>query len=323
MISVIISVYNVAPYLERCVNSILRQSYSNLEVILVDDGSTDGSGKLCDSLAEIDERIIVVHKKNGGNASARNAGIDIAKGEYIAFVDADDYIEHNMYEEMLKAMYNKNITIACCGIIVTSVDGKDSIHVSEERKIYSREEALLDIFLRTGNVSATACNKLYRNSLFSSGLRYNNEVIHEDTEAMPRFLDAVDSVIVIDKAFYHYIKRNNSASTSRKFSLKGYHILDSMKDYERMCKKKYPNKLPYFHYYELVTTFEMLLNLAGCNDRHRYLVQELSLRKRILQSVLKCMRWKDVKRRNVDQIKVMLVKAVLGVNLASFIFHID
>ena len=104
MISIIISVYNIASYIERCVYSILEQTYSNLEVILVDDGSTDESGRICDELRKLDNRIVVVHKTNGGNASARNAGIDVAKGEYITFVDGDDYVEKNAYEEMLAEM---------------------------------------------------------------------------------------------------------------------------------------------------------------------------------------------------------------------------
>lgn len=131
MISVIISVYNVAPYIRRCINSIQNQSYSDLEIIVVDDGSTDESGIICEDLAEQDKRIVVIRKENGGNASARNAGIDVARGEFLAFVDADDYIENNMYETLLTEMNDMSISIVCCGIIVTSIDGSDTVQISE------------------------------------------------------------------------------------------------------------------------------------------------------------------------------------------------
>ncbi len=323
MVSVIISVYNVAPYIERCLTSISNQSYSDLEILAVDDGSTDESGAICDRLAMEDRRIKVIHKKNGGNASARNAGIDAAQGEFIAFVDGDDYIESNMYEEMLAEMKDSSVSIVCCGIILTNVDGKDSVLKSKEKRLFSKEEALYDFFTREGNVSPTACNKLYRRNLFKGGLRYNNDVIHEDTEAMPRFLDAAEQVLVMDKAFYHYIKRNNSASTSKRFSLRGYHILDSMKEYDRMCRKKYPKLLPYFCYYQLITTYEMLLNLISCVDHWHYPLQWLSLKFHILAAVIKCKKWKNIREENGDQIKVILAKTVLGVNLAGFLFHLE
>lgn len=317
MVSVIISIYNMAPYIERCIHSILHQTYSDLEVIAVDDGSTDDSGAICERLARSDKRIVVIHKENGGNASARNAGIDAAKGEFLSFIDADDYIENNMYEEMLAEMSDSSISIVCCGLITTDVTGKDHIAVSKGKMIFSREEALLDIFARKGNISSTACNKLFRRNLFDKGLRFRNDVIHEDTEAMPRFLDASERVVVIDKAFYHYIKRTNSARTSKRFSLRGYHILDSMKEYEEMCKRKYPSVLPYFCYYEMVTTHGMLINLSECIDARHYIRQEILLRYRIVKVVFKCIRWKSIRKEYADQIKIILVRAVLGVRLTE------
>lgn len=323
MVSVIISVYNVAPYIERCLFSILNQSYADLEILAVDDGSTDESGLICDRLARQDKRIKVIHKKNGGNASARNAGIDAAQGEFIAFVDGDDYIESNMYEEMLAEMKKPRVSIVCSGIILTNVEGEVSVLKSKERRLFSNEEALLDFFTREGNVGSSACNKLYRRDVFQGGARYNNEIIHEDTEAMPRFLDATEQVVVMDKAFYHYIKRKNSASTSKHFSFKDYRVLDSMKEYERMCKKKYPKILPYFHYYQLIMSYEMLCMLVSSAERWDYLPQWISLKFQIIRAAIKCMKWKNIREENGDQIKVILAKTVLGVNLVGFLFHLE
>lgn len=247
MISVIISVYNVEDYIERCIKSIQNQTYSELEIIAVDDGSTDASGKILEKMALLDKRIIVLHKENGGNASARNMGIDYSHGEYLAFVDSDDYIEKNMYEEMMKKMEDSRITIVCCGYILTNVDGKDTIAIASKTGIYSRKDALEDFFARRRNFNVLGCTKLIRKELFEKGVRFNNHVIHEDTEAMPRFIHAADHVYVMDEAFYHWIKRENSISNLKNFSMREYHILDALREYEEMCKENYPDLLPLFY----------------------------------------------------------------------------
>ena len=115
LISIIVAIYNVDQYLEQCIDSIINQSYKNLEIILVNDGSTDNSKNICDYYSEIDKRIKVVHKKNGGVSSARNTGIDIATGDYIAFVDSDDYLELNMYETMINNLEQNQCDMGVCG----------------------------------------------------------------------------------------------------------------------------------------------------------------------------------------------------------------
>ena len=115
LISVIVPVYNVAAWLPRCVDSVLTQTYQNLEILLIDDGSTDASGEICDAYAEKDPRIRVIHKKNGGLSSARNAGLDVSNGQYIGFVDSDDWIEPEMYEKMLALMECNEAQLVCAG----------------------------------------------------------------------------------------------------------------------------------------------------------------------------------------------------------------
>lgn len=320
MISVIISVYNAAPYIRRCIDSIRNQSYSDLEIIAVDDGSTDESGIICEDLAIQDKRIVVIHKKNGGNASARNAGIDAARGDFLTFVDADDYIESDMYEEMIKVMENPQVTIVSCGLIVTHVDGKDTIAIASNAGIYSREDALRDFFARRGNLNATACTKLVRKELFEKGVRFNNHVIHEDTEAMPRFIHAADHVYVMDKPFYHYVKRENSASTSKNFSLRGYHILDTLEEYKRMCKKVYPNLLPQFYQYKLYTTYEMYRNLVNSVDHRKYWRQAVKLRCQILSGFLNHARWSEMSKKYDD--KEIMLQAIFGAHLFEVILRL-
>ena len=140
LISVIVPAYNVKPYLERCINSIINQTYRDLEIILVDDGSTDGTGELCDKLALVDSRIEVIHKINGGQADARNSGLDIASGEFVSFIDADDYIELDMYENMVTEMKDESVSIVAVGMIITDTKGHNDIVVSEEKLYLSKEE---------------------------------------------------------------------------------------------------------------------------------------------------------------------------------------
>ena len=121
-ISVVVPVYNVEQYLEKCVNSIINQTYKNLEIILVDDGATDKSGKLCDELAKLDNRIMAYHKKNGGLSDARNYGVERATGDYIGFVDGDDYIDAEMYEKLYEAIKKENVDVAECNLKIIYSD---------------------------------------------------------------------------------------------------------------------------------------------------------------------------------------------------------
>ena len=145
LISVIVPVYNVQKYVRKSVESILQQTYKNLEIILVDDGSTDESGKICDTLARSDNRVTVIHKKNGGLSDARNAGLDRATGELIGFVDSDDYIEKNMYEVLEERMRINEADISCCGrYVVQESDGtKTPYFILDREQILSPCQAII------------------------------------------------------------------------------------------------------------------------------------------------------------------------------------
>ena len=144
LISVIVPVYNILDCLERCVNSICAQTWKNLEILLVDDGSTDGTGKLCDLLAEKDDRIRVFHKPNGGSSSARNLGISMAKGKWIGFVDSDDWIEPDMYEKMMALMEKYGVRLVCAGRWdVSSETGEKTLGLCPPKEeVISGEELL-------------------------------------------------------------------------------------------------------------------------------------------------------------------------------------
>ena len=211
MISVIVPVYNVESFLERCVDSLINQTYQDLEIVLVNDGSTDSSGQLCDKLKEKDPRIVVVHKENGGLSSARNAGIAVAKGDYFGFVDSDDYIEPDMYETMLNAILAHGKDIACCGreIDIFGQRTKNEFTLPQQ-KVYSREEAI-EAVLYLQEMDVSACDKLYARHIFDD-ISYPVGKISEDAAIIFQILEKANGVVHVGKPFYHYIFRKNSIS---------------------------------------------------------------------------------------------------------------
>ena len=199
MISVIVPVYNVEKYIRKCLDSIVNQTYRDLEIILVDDGSTDASGAICDEYAEKDIRIKVIHKENGGQSSARNLGLDIATGEYIGFVDSDDTIELETYHLLVSSMQGNDIVI--CG---------HNVVYEEKTETCCREESALDnaglwseVFGRLNNA---VWNKLYRRELLK-GIYFDARFAHgEDLLFNLHYLKVARNGCVLNRALYNYYK---------------------------------------------------------------------------------------------------------------------
>ena len=212
LISVIVPVYNVRSYLEKCFESIAGQNYRNLEIILVDDGSTDGSGDLCEELAGRDSRVRVIHKKNGGLGSARNAGIDAARGEILSFVDSDDWIEPGMYDTLTEIMHRENAQIIACGIKKVSETGEVSYYQDnlEERRVYTREEALIEL-PKNERLSNSMCNKLFRRETIQ-GLHINEQIFYEDNPFTPQCFARAEKIAYTAEPFYCYFERTGSIS---------------------------------------------------------------------------------------------------------------
>ena len=210
LVSVIVPVYNVEPYLKRCLNSLVEQSYSKLEIILVDDGSDDGSGQICDDYKAIDERVIVIHKENGGLADARNVGIDAAEGVYITFVDSDDWISPYYVENLVSALQKTNSDLAISMFVM--VDDKE---ILERRtsdfiniRTYSNEQALKLMLLQQG-IETSAPGKLYKKSAVGS-LRFPKGKLYEDIMFTTIMMSTASSVVVIDNIDYFYYQREGS-----------------------------------------------------------------------------------------------------------------
>lgn len=211
LFTIVVPVYNVELYLDRCMTSLLNQTYQDIEIILVDDGSTDRSPEICDNYATQDSRIHVIHQKNGGLSDARNKGLEIASGEYILFVDSDDYIDINTCKMLL------SYTSLGCDIIVADaiVETKNRKigHRIEKEKILTGQQYLLSA-LKTKSCPMAAWLNIYRKSyLLNNNLCFKFGILHEDEEFTPRAFLSANSVIYTGIEFYHYVLRENSIST--------------------------------------------------------------------------------------------------------------
>lgn len=242
LISVIVPVYNVEPYLDRCVNSLVSQTYKNLEIILVDDGSTDASPKMCDNWAEKDKRIRVIHKNNGGAADARNAGLDLATGEYIAFVDSDDWIDLNYYEILYKQLIQSNAQIAASGVILSYDDHEDMTRYAQKAGIYTPEEALQTIQNNAGFL-AVAWNKLYEKNIFQK-MRFPCGVLYEDEFVIYRLMSRANRLVLCSEVYYHYQQRHGSVMTENAVDCEKQKIvLEAYIERISFFKQKYPRLL--------------------------------------------------------------------------------
>lgn len=211
-LSVIMPVYKAEEYIYKAVDSILNQTYANLEVILVDDGSPDNCGKICDEYAEKDSRVKVIHKKNGGQADARNFGIEAASGEFIGFVDSDDYIEPYMYQEMIDYMQQNSLDIVCGD--TKQIKGKKIKFKPrhKENLIWNKNEAICENL--SGSLDNAVTNKIYKRKVIGD-IRFPKGRVYEDVATIYKFIYNADRVGYLAKGYYYYIKRKGSTiSTS-------------------------------------------------------------------------------------------------------------
>lgn len=224
-ISIIVPVYNVEKYLDICIKSILNQTFKSFELILVNDGSTDKSGVICDNYKNIDDRIIVIHKENGGVSSARNTGLDIARGKYIGFVDSDDYIDENMYHDLYESIMKNNSDISICKFI--RVYDNCEIKASKDKILqisYSNIQALEELYKENAVDFIVPWNKLYRNELIKE-VKYPLGRKYEDDFVIHKLLYRSNKITYINKELYYYYQRENSIMNS-KFSIKDIDKLD-------------------------------------------------------------------------------------------------
>ena len=244
LVSVVVPVYNVEKYLSRCVDSILRQTYNNLQIILVDDGSNDKSAVICDEYAKKDTRILVIHKTNGGLSDARNVGIDNAKGDYICFIDSDDFVRETYVEGLLCVILEYNADIAVC--LFEKGNGDRFNDVTEENHqniiVLNNIEALNKLYDDILNVNMViACNKLYSKNLFNK-IKFPVGKIHEDEFTTPKLLFEAKKIVIINKKDYYYFQSPNSIMRSE-FKINRLDALEAFEERINLFNQKGLNEL--------------------------------------------------------------------------------
>ncbi len=238
VISVIIPVYNVEKYLDRCVQSVVDQSYSNLEIILVDDGSTDNCPIICDEWTNRDNRIRVIHKKNGGLSDARNAGMAAASGEYISFIDSDDWIEPEMMERLLRAIVQDESDIAACTVKMVWEDGSPGkLLTAQENCVLNREEAQRAL-LRETLLKQPVWYKLYKTDLVKE-IPFAVGKYHEDVFWSYQAIGAAKRVSVIDYPGYNYFQRSDSIM-GEGYSLKRLDAIEAKEERQKYLEECFP-----------------------------------------------------------------------------------
>lgn len=285
-LSVIVPVYNTSAYLEKCVHSITAQTYSELEIILVDDGSTDRAGTICDQLASEDARISVIHKKNGGLSSARNIGLDIARGDYITFVDSDDYLSKDMYEALFsvsEAYLQDEHAVLCGGFVRVDENGEYlpsgvgvDVPIVMDGKAYIRS-----LLMHTGDVSV--CTKIFPAKLLK-GRCFEEGRLNEDLLFMIELMPSVSYMVFTGNRGYHYLCRTSSTSGDY-----GRAVEDMVGNAEKICSfvnEQYPGLMGERWRFLLVQRSAYLLLLPVGLQKRENLLYVDTLRK------LRCEFWK-------------------------------
>lgn len=258
LISVIVPIYKVEKYLKKCVDSIINQTYTNLEIILVNDGSPDGCGEICTDYVKLDSRVIVINKENGGLSSARNYGLKNANGRYVCFIDSDDWIDkeyiNTLYENLIK--YDANVSM--CGFKY-EYENKIAQDNFKKTKTLSGKEAITNLYSKDYIKMTVAWNKLYKKEIFDL-VNYEEGIIHEDENIIHEIYYFSEKVVCINKDLYHYRIRENSITTS-KFSLKQ---LDKVYVYEKRLSFFNKKSESLFYSLTLEVYFRVLFSIY-CN----------------------------------------------------------
>lgn len=237
LVSIIVPVYNVENCLKKCVDSIISQKYNNLEIILVDDGATDKSGAICDELALTDKRIRVLHKQNGGLSSARNAGLKIATGLFVMFIDSDDWIKQGMVSDLYKTLIQGDADLAVCGVIMTDGIKEVPLEWYKKRMVFQTDEAL-DELIDNQILTSHAWNKIYKYEIIKD-VPFPEGKLYEDIRMMHFVVERCRKVAVTDKRYYYYYQRPNSITTLPKLKNK-LEFVDAFEDRYNALKDKYP-----------------------------------------------------------------------------------
>lgn len=282
LISVIVPIYNTEPYLDKCITSIVQQSYPNLEIILVDDGSLDKCPQMCDRWAKQDERICAIHKENGGVSSARNAGLRIAKGEFISFVDPDDYIAPKMLEMMIGEMRDERVGIVECGLQEVFPDHVRNC-ISHDSRLQA-DNAIEQLLRWTGNVGSAVWNKLFRRTVLK-GVEFCEKIHYgEDTPFMYDALKKTDVYAQIPFIGYYHLMRKDSL-VGDGFKTYKLHSLWAAELVAKSVEKDFPQFVDQAHCHVMLNAFAQMNSLLSTKDAKKVFGDEyVSIRQKLRNS---------------------------------------
>lgn len=335
-VSVIIPVYNVEKYLDKCVSSVVNQTYKNLEIILVNDGSPDKSPEMCDEWAKKDNRIIVIHKENGGLSDARNSGLDICTGDYITFVDSDDFLDEDACSNMLKNILQDNADLlqaqmACVSPIRTVYKANPKFEAFDNKL-----EFIPDYILNKNSIGAMACAKLYKKELFCD-LRFLVGRIYEDAEIMHKILGKCNKVVIIPETVYFW--RENIKGITHTKNLKYYSDMiflykEQVEFFFQKDKELSEKIYSKFYHYLIRTYFEVLVEknnqvielvldelrkIFNNINSHNLKIDEIILLEDILNNVHR----KELFKKTRKKINIIRIKNFIKRIIAIFVKNKD
>ena len=291
-LSIIVPVYKVEQYINKCIDSILNQTFTDFELILVDDGSPDNCGKICDEYAQKDKRVRVIHKENGGVSSARNLGIDEVKGEYIGFVDSDDFIDANMYQEMLDFLEVNDLDIVCTDTYVVHGDRKKFRPRYLEDKIFENGTAITENL--NGNLDNAVWNKIYKKKMIAD-IRFPLNRRFEDVATVYKWIFNARKVGYLSKPHYYYRKLDSSfigtsfnphnryehfVGYKERYEFSKKNNLECINDCELLALEAALAALTVFYANDEVEISERFINVSKFIDEHSISVRKDKMRSR-------------------------------------------
>ena len=305
-ISVIVPIYNVEQYLDKCVESLVNQTYKNLEIILVDDGTKDKSGEMADLWSIKDERIKVIHKENGGLSDARNAGMKIATGEYITFVDSDDWINYKMYAILINNLEKYNADISVCAVkkvYKEDVVNEKQVVNKEEICVLTSEEALENL-LDEGILKQTVWNKLYKREVID-GIYFEFGKIHEDEFWTYQIFGKCEKIVYTVEQLYYYLQRSGSIM-DKPFSMSRLDALEARNNRLNYIKQKFPKleiKAKKSLFFSCLYQYQLMLKCEKIVEQRKY------------EQVIK--KYIEYVNFNKDEKNILSLKENIWINLVS------
>ena len=319
LISVIVPVYNVEKYLRRCLDSIVNQTYKNLEIILVDDGSVDNSGNICDEYAVKDKRIQVIHKENGGLSSARNKGLDIINGEYVSFIDSDDYVDNSFIEKLYTICINNNVDIAQCDFSEFGANGCDLQNDVIKNNKYTQNELQEKIYTKTGYKSIVVWNKLYKCYIYRD-LRFPFGKVHEDEFTTYKAFFVCKTPIVITNEKLYYYRVNPDSIMRKKFNLNRLDVLEAFEERINFFKEKKQENLSYLALIGYSSILKEMYQKVKENIEEPAMY--LSAIKEKVRSTYKEIKKTDINRKGKKEREKELLKTLIFLSSPSIYFFL-